>query len=219
MNKDLIQIHQKPDLHFSICSNNKELFSKFEQALKKNGLIGLPDLQGNLHYIVDGRKGFPTAYKNMKTVTMQLMESRFNLQNQKTEKLEKTADFLIDKYEFDKSLIGTKFIHQIIIHCLLDKSLLVSFSNNLYPLIAEIFQSDPNKVCYSVRYAFRKLEAKEKKERLKNINKTYFFDENIKTRGNRSTIYKLINEAENLVEDLKEFKEIKKSLKKEKGYQ
>ncbi|NLJ94997.1 MAG: hypothetical protein GX326_05855 [Clostridiaceae bacterium] len=209
MFRKITKIHQKPDFHFSICSNNKELFSKFEEALRKNGMVGLPDLQGNLHYIVDGRKGFPTAFKTMKTATMQLMESHFNNQNQIIESYQRIADQLITKYDFDQALIGTKFIYQIIIYCLLDKSLLISFSKNLYPTIGKIFQSSPEKVSYSVRYAFKKLEQTEREQKANNVKRDYFFDDSFEGKGNRFTIYKLVKEAESLV-NIKNGEEIKK---------
>lgn len=195
MTNNLEKIHQTPDLHFSICSTNKELFMKFEQAMKKRGLIGIPDLQGNLHYIVDGRKGFPTAYQKVKNTTFQLMEERSKEQSEKIQQVEEIADDLINKYEFDNSLIGTKFLRYMIIHGLMDKSLLVSFSKNLYPAIANIFSSNPDKVCYCTRYTLRKLKKLEDEQRKLKIAKEYLLSEE-ESYSNRNALYKLIAEGE-----------------------
>lgn len=200
MQEEFKQIHQTPNLHFSICSSNREIFIKFEKELEKRGLIGFPDLQGNLHYIIDGRKGFPTAYKKMQEITLKLMEARLDGQTQKINKFENIADHLIDKYEFDSSLIGTRFLRYIVIYALLDKSLLVSLSNNLYPVIADLFNTSVEKVCYSIRYSFQKLAKIEQKQRKQNIKKEYFFSlENGKIKvNNRTSIHQLIGEAERI---------------------
>ncbi|HHT24220.1 MAG TPA: hypothetical protein GXZ76_01705 [Clostridiaceae bacterium] len=188
-------IHEQPSLHFSICSSNKELFLKFEQILKKDGMIGIPDLQGNLHYIVDARKGFFTAYSKVKQTTLELMEQKFEQNENRILNYEEIADTLITKYEFDRSLIGTKFISYMIVHCLLDKSLMVSLSKKLYPAIAEIFSSTVDKVCYSTRYTLRKVELLEKKQRQEKISKEYLLPENA-SYSNGVVLHKLINEGE-----------------------
>jgi len=139
-------IREKPSLHFSICSSNKELFLKFEQVMKKEGMIGIPDMLGNLHYIVDARKGFSTAYSKVRQTTLELMESKFEKNDNKILAYEEIAEKLIVKYEFDSSLIGTKFLKYMIVHCLLDKSLMVSLSKKLYPAIAGIFSSTVDKI-------------------------------------------------------------------------
>lgn len=195
MKKKFKIIHQQPDLHFTICSSNKELFTKFENAFSKQGLIGIPDLQGKLHYLVDGRKGFPTAYKKVHSTTLKLMEEQVEEQTDKVNKCKEIAKFLINKYEFDKSLIGTKFIRYMIIYCLLDKSLLLSFSKSLYPAIADIFDSTTDKICYSTRYSLRKLENFEKTQRDNKIHKEYLLPGD-KPYSNKSAIYKLISEGE-----------------------
>ncbi|NLJ71146.1 MAG: hypothetical protein GX328_06765 [Clostridiaceae bacterium] len=105
MKNNIEIIRKQPDLHFSICSSNKELFLKFEQILKKDGLIGIPDLQGNLHYIVDARKGFYTAYSKVKQTTLELMEQKFEQRENQILRYEEIAENLITKYEFDRSLI------------------------------------------------------------------------------------------------------------------
>lgn len=200
MQKKLKHIYQQPDIHFTICSSNKELFAKFDRTLQKHGLVGLPDLQGNLHYIVDGRKGFPTAYKNVQSTALRLMEKQTEEQTEKTNKCKDISDYLINKYSFDKSLIGTKFISYMILYCLLDKSLLLSFSKNLYPTIAEIFDSNPEKICYSARYSLRKLEKLENQQRANYVEREYLLEAN-KSYSNRSAIYRLINEGETMLEE------------------
>lgn len=192
-------IREQPSLHFSICSSNKELFLKFEQILKKDGMVGIPDLQGNLHYIVDARKGFYTAYGKLKQTTLKFMEQKFEQSENKILNYEEIADKLITKYEFDRSLIGTKFISYMIVHCLLDKSLMVSLSKNLYPAIAKIFSSTANKICYSTRYALRKVELLEKKQRQENIGKEYLLPDNA-SYSNSVVLHKLINEAEYMLQ-------------------
>lgn len=199
MYDNLKAIHKTPDLHFSICSSNRELFLKFEEAFKKHGLIGVPDLQGNLHYLVDGRKGFPTAYNKVTNKTLKLMEEKIEEQSTRTTDCEEIADYLINKYEFDRGLIGTKFLRYMIIYGLLDKSLLVSFSKKLYPAIADIFSSNSDKVCYSARYALRKLRDHEDEQRNLKMKKDYLLPEN-ESYSNRSALHKLITEGEILLQ-------------------
>ncbi|NLM19736.1 MAG: hypothetical protein GX217_06910 [Clostridiaceae bacterium] len=194
-------IRKQPSLHFSICSSNKELFLKFEQFLKKDGMIGIPDLQGNLHYIVDARKGFYTAYSKVKQTTLELMEQKLEQNENRIIVYEKIADTLVKKYEFDRSLIGTKFISYMIVHCLLDKSLMVSLSKKLYPVIAKIFSSTVNKVCYSTRYTLRKVEILEKRQRQDKVIKEYLLPENT-SYSNSIVLHKLINEGELMLQKI-----------------
>lgn len=198
MFESIEQIHKTPDLHFSICSSNKDIFRKFEKALRQNGMIGIPDLQGNIHYIVDGRKGFPTAYKKVKDTTLKLMEEKIDNHTSKIQHAEAIADFLIEKYEFDKALIGTKFMRHMVIYGLLDKSLLLSFSKYLYPTIGKLFSIAGNKVGYCTRYSLRKLEEYENQQRKNNVKKDYLLPLN-ESYSNRSALQKLIAEAEMLL--------------------
>lgn len=200
MEKDHKIILGQPDLHFSICSSNKELFLKFEQVMRKDGMIGIPDLQGNLHYIVDARKGFQTAYNKVKQTTLELMEQKFEQNENRILSYEEIAEKLINKYEFDRSLIGTKFLSYMIIHCLLDKSLMVSLSKKLYPAIAQIFSSTVDKVCYSTRYALRKIEILENKQRQEHVNKDYLLPIN-SSYSNSIVLHKLINEGELMLQN------------------
>lgn len=199
MQNKIKRIHQKPDLHFSICSSSKELYSKFERELRRRGLVGFSDLQGNMHYIVDGRLGFSAAYRSVESKTLRLMESRFDDSQKRLENYEAVADYLIKKYDFDDGLIGTNFIRYVIVHCLLDKSLLLSLSNHLYPAIAKQFGSRPDKVCYCIRYALKKLFLQEEMERQEGIEKEYFFEAKDTNRNNRSVLTRLVKLAEDLV--------------------
>lgn len=203
MQEKIKRIHEKPDLHFSICSSSKELFSKFEKELRRRGLVGFSDLQGNMHYIVDGRLGFSAAYRNVERKTLKLMENRFEDSQKQLSDYEAIADYLIKKYAFDNGLAGTNFIRYAIVYCLLDKSLLLSLSNHLYPTIAKYFASKSDKVCYCIRYSIKKLFEKEESERLQGIEKDYFFKEKDNNRNNRFVLGKLVKLAEDMVRDSK----------------
>ncbi len=199
MQNNLKKYHETPELHFSICSNNKELFSKFELEMRKQGYLGFPDLRGNMHYIVDARKGFPSVYKKINHITMNVMEEKINYHTERYNRIEAIADYLLHKYQFDHSLIGTKFLFDILLLMIDDESLLLSLSNDLYPLIAEKYQSSTEKICYSLRYVFRKLELKEQEQRKKGLKRMYFYDENSHSSSNRVSLNKLLKEAQELL--------------------
>ncbi len=201
MQSKITRYHQTPELHFSICSSNKEIFSKFNIEMKKHGLVGFSDLQGNMHYIVDARKGLPNVFQKVNEVTMQLMEKKFNYVTQKDNYVESIVERLLRKYEFDQKLIGTTFLRYMLIALIEDEALMLSLSNDLYPLIAEKFHCTVEKVSYSIRYIFHKQELKEKKLKQQGIKANFLYEKGQRSSSNRNSLNILVQEAKEMLQN------------------
>lgn len=156
------EFYPKPEsLGFYIASNNEEILRRVNEMISKKGLMGLTDMQGKTHYMVDGRRGAPYAANRIEDLARVLLKERGSRYQQEHEDVALYVDSVLRCYRFQRHLLGYLYLRHILIMLCLDPSLLSPMSKTLYPATATSFRVSAAKVERNLRYTFEKLKMSE----------------------------------------------------------
>ena len=150
---------------YIVCDDSNLLLA-INQMMRSHGLIAIGDTAGRQHYIIDGRKSHGKAAKKLQDLI-------FNDRRIGSDRaggiedlilLDKAIESILEKNHFDKTLMGTKLIFQLV-------KILYRHGNmdgikTLYSEVGNIYYMNPASVQRNVRYAFKQSDLWE--EGLKN---------------------------------------------------
>ena len=139
---------------YIVCDDSNLLLA-VNQMMRSHGLIAIGDTAGRQHYIIDGRKSHGKAQKKLQDLI-------FNDRRIGSDRaggiedlilLDKAIEAILEKNHFDKTLMGTKLIFQLV-------KILYRHGNmdgikTLYSEVGNIYYMSPASVQRNVRYAFK----------------------------------------------------------------
>ncbi len=161
----------KDEFGFYLVASNRELLNHVEKLMNRQGLFGIMDSSGRVHYLVDGRKGSPYAVRKVLATTEHLLREQSRHESDYLEQVYDVIDTILERYAFNFHLRGYRLLQEMMRLIAEDVSLLNPISKRLYPLVAERYKMTPYQVERNVRYLFddlarRELETRKRGEEL-----------------------------------------------------
>lgn len=108
---------------YVVCSD-KALLDKINKMLKRQGVLGVTDGEGKLHYMVDARKNKSSAARQINEFVNSFKEQIINGVNSEISDdvvdsiVEESIDEVLAFYGFDNTLFGTKVLRYLVRFCL-----------------------------------------------------------------------------------------------------
>ncbi|MCQ2532647.1 MAG: hypothetical protein MJ093_08080 [Saccharofermentans sp.] len=124
MNESFQQMVNRDRGIYVVCSD-KELLDKINRMLKRQGIVGMTDGEGKLHYMVDARSSPGSAARQLNEIISSAQNSAivgddaYIPEEVASAILDETIESVFGFYEFDSSLIGVKIMHFIVRYMLL----------------------------------------------------------------------------------------------------
>lgn len=143
------------EIGFYIACDDRSILNCVNTMLLNQGVVGLSDGDGKVHYLIDGRRGEAYAVGRVKDTVLTLAESR------KDPKLDEVyvymaIDTVIEKNGFVPTLLGTQILRFLLYELYKDPGKLKGVMKELYPLAMPVFHVTPGQVERNLRYAIRK---------------------------------------------------------------
>ena len=126
--------YSKNEFGFYIACDDRSILKCINSMLLDNGMVGLSDTEGKVHYLIDGRRGGNYVLGRVKEKVHSVMK----------------------RYGFMDTLSGTRILRYLLFRLYRDPKLLKSAVKCLYPLARAEFQMSPAQVERNLRYAIRK---------------------------------------------------------------
>jgi hypothetical protein len=152
----------KDEFGFYLVASNRELLNHVEKLMNRQGLFGVMDSSGRVHYLIDARKGSPYAARRILTTAEHLIREQSRLEIGQIAQVYHAIDSVLERFAFNVHLRGYRLLQEMMRLIAEDVSLLNPISKRLYPLIAERYKMTPYQVERNVRYLFDDLARREK---------------------------------------------------------
>ena len=150
------------ELGFYLVASNRELLNHVEALMNRQGVFGVLDSSGRVHYLVDARKGSPLAARHvMATADGIARKNRQDTRNERR-RIRALVDQVLSHYEWNTQLRGYRLLGEILRRTATDISLLNPISKRLYPEIAKQQGLRPHQIERNVRYLFDDLASRER---------------------------------------------------------
>ncbi len=149
------------ELGFYLVASNRELLNHVEKLMNRQGVFGVLDSSGRVHYLVDARRGSPLAARHVMATAGQLAVSNRDRIRDEKRKIRAVVDRVLSRYGWNRQLRGYRLLGEILRCTATDVSLLNPISKRLYPLIAGQQGLKPHQVERNVRYLFDDLVVRE----------------------------------------------------------
>lgn len=157
-----LQRRPPEEVGFYLVASNRELLHHVETLMNRQGVFGVLDSSGRVHYLVDARKGSPLAARNIMTTAEGIARRRsLGLRNEKR-RIRVAVDQVLGGYELNRQLRGYRLLSEILRVTATDQTLLNPVSKRLYPEIARQQGLRPHQVERNVRYLLDDLAARER---------------------------------------------------------
>ena len=137
---------------FYIVCNDKMILENVDHLMKNRGYVGITDMRGHMHYLVDGRK---SLYSAVHTIVKEVQPEKCAPPPSDTVIFLATEE-LFGIYGIDKSLVGSHLLRSMIYKCIKMPDLLKGLSKSLYAVVAEEYSMSPTQVERNVRYTIKK---------------------------------------------------------------
>ncbi len=138
------------EVGFYIVCNDRMILDNINTLLKRNGMVGISDTAGHLHYLVDGRKNIHAAAGLISSEALRVRDAS----GYSNESLCVAVEETIARYRLDPSLLGTRILRSMLILISKDPVLLTVVTKKLYPLAGKEFGISVAQVERNLRYAF-----------------------------------------------------------------
>lgn len=163
MKSEQLEEHRRPknELGFYLVASNRELLNHVEKLMNRQGLFGVMDSSGRVHYLIDGRKGSPYATRKVLSTAEQLLQEQSRHEFDHLAQVYRAIDAVLGRYAFNDHLRGYRLLQEMMRLIAEDVSLLNAISKRLYPLVAERYKMTPYQVERNVRYLFDDLARRE----------------------------------------------------------
>ena len=148
-----------------LISSNRELLNHVEKIMNSQGVFGVMDAYGRVHYVLDARKGIPFVENKFNQTVSAVIEDHRNEQMDYQLETQKLVNQVLDRYDFNKKLRGYRILFSMLELSLKDYSLLNPISKRLYKQVARVFRVTPTQAERNVRYLFHNLLISEQEAR------------------------------------------------------
>jgi hypothetical protein len=139
---------------FIVCSD-KNLLSIINQIMRHNGLIAVSDTAGRQHYVIDGRSNPTFAARCVQTLVFSEQQNLYDTKlNECNKRIERVISEILDKYHFDKSLMGSSLL-TILLRIIYINGTGSSFKK-IYSEVGAPFYMNAAQVERNIRYSIRK---------------------------------------------------------------
>ena len=137
---------------FYIVCSDKMILENVDSLMRGRGYMGVTDIRGRIHYLVDGRKSLHAAvHQIIKEVDEEPILSK---------PLHAILDIGIEsvflRYGIDSHLLGGELLSTMLLLCARSPELLKGVSKNLYEVVGKRYHLSSVQVEKNVRYALRK---------------------------------------------------------------
>jgi hypothetical protein len=149
-----LSVERRQEWGFYLVSSSRELLQHIEGLMNRDGLFGVMDSEGRVHYLVDARKGYPYAARQICSTAGRLIKEQHISDSNGTRKLEDAITIVLERYDFNRNLRGYRLLFSMLKLVVPDKSLLDPISKRLYPKIAKLYDLTANQVERNIRYLF-----------------------------------------------------------------
>lgn len=143
-------------LSFYIAASDHDLLTQVSRMMDRQGLVGLMDTAGRVHYVVDGRKGSPFACRRIMDTAALLVHDEGTARDQLASLLIPLISSLLGRYRISPELKGYRYLRYLLMLAGQDESLLRPISKTLYPLISAKYNVSISQVERDIRYALQK---------------------------------------------------------------
>ena len=150
---------------YIVCSD-KNLLDKINTMLKRQGIVGVTDGEGRLHYMIDARKNTNNAVRQVNEFVKSSQEHLVSNPRTSAEKniasdiLEESIDDVMNFYCMDKTLMGTKVVVYLLRHAILFGGFDKRNVKELYLAAGWDLNLTYAQIERNVRYAFSKSKFK-----------------------------------------------------------
>ncbi len=150
------------EIGFYLVASNRELLNHVDQLMNRQGIFGVMDASGRVHYLIDARRGSPYAARKVIAEADRLAEHRKLRDFELHSDLRRTVEAVIAPFNFNIHLRGYRLLVDMLEMIAIDISLLNPISKRMYPVIAEKYKLTPYQVERNVRYLLDDLARRER---------------------------------------------------------
>ncbi len=143
------------EIGFYIACDDKSILNCVNTMLLNNGVVGLSDGSGKIHYLIDGRRGEAYATGRVREKVLTLAEP---VNDPKLDEVYvyMAIDTALDKHGFVPTLLGTQILRFLLLQLYRDPRRLKGVMKELYPMATPVFHVTPGQVERNIRYAIKK---------------------------------------------------------------
>ncbi|MBO4474773.1 MAG: hypothetical protein IK020_08300 [Clostridiales bacterium] len=141
---------------FFIVCDDQAILRCVNAMLLSNGMVGLSDKEGRMHYMIDGRRGGNFVLSQIRKKAMVFRQGHEKEDRYEEAFLTHAIDTVIDEAGLPPTLIGTQIVRELLFHLYRDPGLMKCASKTLYPLVRAEYHMEPSQIERNVRYAIKK---------------------------------------------------------------
>jgi hypothetical protein len=140
---------------FFIAANDHDMMSQVARLMHRQGILGLMDTAGHMHYLVDGRQGSPLAARRIRETSERLMRDQL-LNPDDLRPLRLLAiEQVLSAWGLPKKLKGYSLLQQILVMICGNEAELHPISKTVYPALAEQYKLSPSQIERNIRYCLQ----------------------------------------------------------------
>ena len=159
--------HKDPNEYgFYIACDDRAILNCVNSMLLNNGVLGLSDTDGKMHYLIDGRRGKEYAAMQVAQHVRFFQEKDTGPQEVDHAYVYFAIDTVLKKNGFDPTLVGLQILRYLLFKLVEEPVLLRSVSKLLYPKAYQVFRMTPSQVERNIRYAMKKRTKQGEKARV-----------------------------------------------------
>lgn len=141
---------------FYIACDDRSILNCVNAMLLNNGMVGLSDTEGKMHYLIDGRRGGNYVLQQVKNNVLTLKETVHQDVEYEAVLVRQVIDIVLNRYDFQVTLVGTQLIRFALEQLYQDSTLIKCVSKRLYIMVGEAFQMSVQQVERNIRYSIKK---------------------------------------------------------------
>lgn len=141
---------------FYIACDDRSILKCVNAMLLNNGMIGLSDTEGKMHYLIDGRRGGNYVLQQVQNNVLTLRETAQQNIEYETVLVRQAIDIVLNRYGFPMTLVGTQLVRYSLEKLYQDSTLIKCVSKRLYVMTGEAFQMSVQQVERNIRYSVKK---------------------------------------------------------------
>ncbi|HHX30252.1 MAG TPA: hypothetical protein GX720_03380 [Clostridiaceae bacterium] len=150
------------EVGFYLVASNRELLHHVEGLMNRQGVFGVMDSSGRVHYVVDARRGSPFAARKVLSTAGRLLDRHLQEEREERQRIRETVEEILSDYAWNIQLRGYRLLFDMLLRTALDVSLLNPISKRLYPLIASDYRLKIHQIERNIRYLFDDLALRER---------------------------------------------------------
>jgi len=141
---------------FYIACDDRSILNCVNTMLLNNGMVGISDADGKVHYLVDGRRGREYAAQKVSGHVMHLSGKPSSEAEVDDAYIYYAIDEILRRNGFDPTLVGTQILRFLIHVLYFEPELLRGVAKRLYPRAMPEFHMSPAQVERNIRYAMKR---------------------------------------------------------------